>query len=88
MDEAGGNANVEIRDKSEIPVLNWAVNWVRFAFFGCWRLAVGFWLGGIGFVSHIWGTACRARTGKLGLFRVIGGRQDGGGAEIGFVSCN
>ncbi len=25
---------------------------------------------------------------KLGSFRVIGGWQDGGGAEIGFVSCN
>ena len=28
-----------------------AVNWVRFAFFGCWVLAIGSWHWGIGFVS-------------------------------------
>ncbi len=38
-------------------------NWVRFAFFGGWHLAVGGWSCGIGFVSHSGGTACRARTG-------------------------
>ena len=44
------------RDRARTGVLWIGVfgNWVRFAFFGCWALAIGSWPCEIGFVSHIW----------------------------------
>ena len=43
----------------------------------------------IGFVSHFWGTTCRARTGRLGSFRKNGfWRLAVGRGGIGFVSRN
>ena len=57
-------------------------NWVCFAFFGGWLLAIGSWLGEIGFVLQVW--ACQGR--KLGSFCIIwvwGSRQDGGGTKLG-----
>ena len=76
------NSNLEIRDKSEIRNLKPGGNWVRFVFFGCWLLAIGGWVGGIGFVSRNWGTACRARTGIGFVLRIggLGGRRDASGA--------
>ena len=55
-------------------------NWVRFAFFGCWRLAFGSWPCGIGFVSHNGGAAGT----EIGFVLHNGGwgsRRDASGTE-------
>ena len=54
-------------------------DWVRFAHLG--REPGRDW---VRFVK--WGTACRARTGKLGSFREKGGAAKMAGGQIGFVS--